>query len=159
MSHLLTAVALLTAHTGATAAAAIAAALAAYTAPDAAWLLPAIALLCASRQRARCGGALDLHNKPTTTAAKRGLDEAHVALARFGCCCAAALASLLLASRAGAGDWGFLRVYAAWLSAADTHPNCGAWWYLLVEAFPPQVPRRTSLCHFTRPPYTLAALR
>ena len=123
VSHLLTAVALLAAHTGATAAAATAAALAAYTAPDAAWLLPAIALLCASRRRARCGG---------------GLDVAHVALARFGCWCAAGLASLLLASRVGGGDWGFLRVYAAWLSAADTHPNCGAWWYLLVEAFPPQ---------------------
>ena len=83
VSHLLTAVALLTAHTGATAAAAIAAALAAYTAPDAAWLLPAIALLCASRQRARCGG---------------GLDEAHVA--RFGCWCAAGLASLRFAGAA-----------------------------------------------------------
>ena len=136
VSHLLTAVALLTAHNGATAAAAIAAALAAYTAPDAAWLLPAIALLCASRQRAHCGG---------------GLDEAHVA--RFGCWCAAGLVSLLLASRVGLGSWGFLRVYAAWLSAADTHPNCGAWWYLLVEAFPPQVPRRTSLCHSTRSPH------
>ena len=136
VSHLLTAVALLAAHTGATAAAATAAALAAYTAPDAAWLLPAIALLCASRQRARCGGGLDLYNKPTTTAVNRGLDVAHVA--RFGCWCAAGLASLLLASRVGLGSWGFLRVYAAWLSAADTHPNCGAWWYLLVEAFPPQ---------------------
>ena len=123
VSHLLTAVALLAAHTGATAAAATAAALAAYTAPDAAWLLPAIALLCASRRRARCGG---------------GLDVAHVALARFGCWCAAGLVSLLLASRVYAGDWGFLRVYAAWLSAADTQPNCGAWWYLLAEAFPPQ---------------------
>ena len=61
-----------------------------------------------------------------------------MALARFGCCCAAGLASLLLASRVGLGSWGFLRVYAAWLSAADTQPNCGAWWYLLAEAFPPQ---------------------
>ena len=118
VSHLLTVVALQAAHTGATAAAATAAALAAYTAPDAAWLLPAIALLCASRQRARYGGGLDV--------------------ARFGCWCAAGLVSLLLVSRVGLGSWGFLRVYAAWLSAADTHPNCGAWWYLLAEAFPPQ---------------------
>jgi hypothetical protein len=121
VSHLLTAVALLTAHSGATAAAATASALAAYTAPDAGWLLPAIALLCASRQRARCGG---------------GLDVAHAA--RFACWCATSLASLLLASRVGLGSWDFLRAYAAWLSAADTQPNCGAWWYLLVEAFPPQ---------------------
>ena len=118
VSHLLTAVALLTAHTGATVAAATASALATYTAPDAAWLLPAIALLCASRQWAPRGGG--------------------PSVARFVGWCAASLASLLLASRAGLGSWDFLRVYSAWLFAADSQPNCGAWWYLLAEIFPAQ---------------------
>ena len=132
VSHLLTAVGLLMAHAGATAGAATAVALAAYTAPDAAWLLPATALLCASRARVR-GGVLG------------GRGVAHVA--RFVGWCAACLAGLLLASRAGLGSWSFLRVYAAWLTAEDNQPNCGAWWYLLVQVFPPQRPVMVAAIH------------
>lgn len=124
VTHVLITMALLTAHAGAAAPAGAALAAAAYAAPDTAWLLPATALLCASRRGARCA---------------RGARARLRALAAVGGWWAAWLVALLLASRASLGSWGWLAgVYKAWLVCADARPNVGAWWYLLAEAFPAQ---------------------
>ena len=120
--HALTLAALVAAHRARTVSSAAALALAAYSNPDATWLVPAVALLCASR--AGSGSSESSRHR-------RGASAVFVGW--FACW----LAALLLGSRAALGSWGFVdAVYGAWVRADTPRPNVGLWWYLSLEAFP-----------------------